>query len=214
VRSEERAAYDRVVARQASYGYAQAQPGYEQERKPEEMAGPYFGTLLQSPLIADHISELGVIYRTRGETGESYEHKDREWIDIVLGRELGFNMWAHVADGMAVGVRPQAVLALYEGRDDELEPDERLLADYVKAFARGQATADGWRAVEAHFGTRAAVEWIAFIGHLMMTIRLCQAFTEDRMPDEEVVARVRGVVDGTQPLPDPRARIPELASAG
>lgn len=207
VRPEERAAYDSVVDRQISYGYLEPQPGYEEARTRDSAAGPYFGALLASPVIAHHLSELGAFHRSRGETEGSYRHKDREWVDIVLGREIGFNMWAHTADGMAVGVRPEAILALYEGRDDDLLDDERLLADYIKAFMRGNATAEMFHAIVDHFGNeRAAIEWIAFIGHLMVTLTLCMAFTEDRMSDAEIVERVRGVIDGTQALPDAAAR--------
>jgi hypothetical protein len=210
VRPDELAAYDRVVARQTSYGYLQAGTGYEQARKPEEAAGPYFGALLLSPLIADHISELGAVYRTRGEVEGSYRHQDREWVDIVLGRELGFNMWGHVADGMAVGVRPEAILALFDGREGDLEPGEKLLADYIRAFARGTVTLDQYRKIEQHFGARGAIEYSAFIGHLMMTIRLCMAFSGSRTPDEEIVRNVRAVIAREIKLPDSRARIPKL----
>jgi hypothetical protein len=210
VRPDELAAYDRVVARQTSYGYLRAGTGYEQARKPEEAAGPYFGALLLSPLIADHISELGAVYRTRGEVEGSYRHQDREWVDIVLGRELGFNMWGHVADGMAVGVRPEAILALFDGREGDLEPGEKLLADYIRAFARGTVTLDQYRKIEQHFGARGAIEYSAFIGHLMMTIRLCMAFSGSRTPDEEIVRNVRAVIAGEIKLPDSGARIPKL----
>jgi hypothetical protein len=208
VRSEERSAYDAVVDRQISYGYLEPQPGYEEARSRATAAGPYFGPLLYSPQIAYHLSELGAFYRSRGELGDSFQHKDREWVDIVLGRELGFNMWAHTADGLAVGVRPEAVIALYERRDDDLLPDERLLADYIKAFAHGTATEEMFQGIVEHFGSmRTAIEWIAFIGHLMLTLSLLRAFTEDRISDEEIIARVQAVVDGSQPLPDARARV-------
>jgi hypothetical protein len=212
---EERAAYDAVVDRQISYGYLEAQPGYEEARTRETAAGPYFGALLASPVIAYHLSELGAFYRSRGETPGSFRHVDREWIDIVLGRELGFNMWAHTADGMAVGVRPEAILALYEDRDEDLLEDERLLADYIKAYARGEAGAAMFDGIVQYFGnTRAAIEWIAFIGHLMLTLTLCQAFTEDRISDQEIIDRVKAVIAGTQALPDPKARVVEPSTVG
>jgi hypothetical protein len=220
VRPDELHAYDRVVARQTAYGYTSSGPGYEAARPPGQEAGPYFGALLQSPLIADHISELGVIYRSRGETEGSYEHKDREWIDIVMGHELGFNMWGHIADGMAVGVRPEAVIALCEGREDDLTDDERSCTEYVRAFINGRLTAAQWEWVLQRFGVRGGVEYTAFCGHLLMTIRLINAFSAPMagtvrgaiLSDAEVVERCRRVLAGDQPLPDPRARIPTLES--
>jgi hypothetical protein len=215
VAAEELAAYDSVVARQAGYGYGTGQPGYEQARPADQMAGPYFGALLQSPLIAAHISDLGAIYRSRGEVPGSYSHADREWIDIVLGNELGLNMWGHVADGMAVGVRPEAVIAVVEDRFDDLQPRERMLAEFIRSFARGTVTDGRWDTLVEDLGTRGAVEWTAFIGHLMMTIRLIQGLiTNTGMPDDEVISRVNEVIRGERDLPDPRARIASPATVG
>ncbi|WP_133901488.1 hypothetical protein [Actinophytocola oryzae] len=209
VAADELAAYDNVVARQASYGYATGQPGYEKARPADQMAGPYFGALLQSPLIAAHISDLGAIYRSRGEVPGSYSHADREWIDIVLGHEMGLNMWGHVADGMAVGVRPQAVIAVVSGSWDDLEPRERMLAEFIRAFATGKVTDEQWATLVEDLGQRGAVEWTAFIGHLTMTIRLIQAFIHNEgEADDVVLARVQEVIDGKRDLPDSRARVP------
>jgi hypothetical protein len=215
VRPEEQPAYDRVVAQQAAYGYATSGPGYEAARPPDQLAGPFYSPLLQSPIIAEHLSDLAVFYRTRGELPGSYSHVDREWIDAVLGRELGLNMWGHIADGLAVGVRPEAMVALFEAREADLTDDERMFAEYIRAVARGQATPEQYQAIERKLGTRGAVEYTAFIAHLTMVIRLIQVFTgtAGRLSDAEILQRVREVIDGTRELPDPRARIPSLEPA-
>lgn len=211
VRPEELEAYDRVVARQASYGYGQASSFAYDHRPPAEITGPYFGALLASPWIADHISELGVIYRTRGEFPGSYAHKDREWIDIVVGLEMGFNMWGHHADGMAVGVEPLDVIALHEGRDWDLSPELQPLTAYIRAVVRGQVTDEQYAVVEERFGERGAVEYTEFIGHLVMTIRLVQVYTSNvSLTSKEVIEKVHQVIRGEAELPDPRARIPTL----
>jgi hypothetical protein len=164
--------------------------------------------LLYSPLIAAHISDLGAIYRSRGEVPGSYQHADREWIDIVLGHELGCNMWGHVADGMSQGIPPEAVIAVLENRLDDLDDHLRFLASYIQSFARGKVTDDQWERLKALFGTRGAVEFTAFIGHLTMTIRLIQALIDnDGVPDAEIISRVREVITGSRDLPDPRARV-------
>ncbi len=209
VRADERAAYDRVVARQIAYGYTKETPGYV-KRAPGAEAGPYFGALLRSPVIADHISELGAFYRTRGESPGSFSHIDREWVDIVLGNHLGFNLWGHICDGLAVGVRPQAVLAILEGRDADLEPDERRFADIIRRFADGRIDAqDDWAFLFDRFGERGAVEYLAWLGHLTMTIRLIQAFiSRESVSDADAATKVRALIEGSLPLPNPRARIP------
>jgi hypothetical protein len=212
VRPEELEAYDRVVGRQTRYGYKRGTVGYELRPEGEESGG-YFGTLLQSPLIADHISELGVIYRTRGESPGSYQHKDREWIDIVLGKHLGFYhpdlIWGHTVDGLAVGVRPEAVLALFENNLDQLTDDERGTTNYIRAFADGKVTEDDWDFIKNRLGERGAVEYSAFIAHIIMTVRMMQVWHgPSRISIQEVIERVKAVIAGRQDLPGARERIP------
>src|SRR4051794_4401925 len=96
----EREAYDRVVARQKGYDYttfldlipeehrelfagAAMQPAGD-EARPEDRVQPYMGAMLNSPLVMAHISELGAVLRAAGEHEDSYEHADREWVDMVL----------------------------------------------------------------------------------------------------------------------------------
>jgi hypothetical protein len=210
VRPNEIKNYDRVVYRQTSYGYAQGTPGYELRAKGQE-AGPYFGVLLQAPVIADYISELGAYYRSRGEEPDSYQHKDREWVDIVLGEHLGYNMWGHIVDGIAVGVRSDATIAVLEHRDNNLNEDELKLATYIRRFADGKLDAADWEYVEGKFGSRGAVEYTALIGHLTMTIRLIQGFLANQAESNEVCAqKIRELVESNEPLPDPKARVPKF----
>jgi hypothetical protein len=208
VRPNEVKNYDRVVMRQTSYGYAKGTPGYDLRLKGQE-AGPYFGVLLQAPPVADHISELGAYYRSRGEEPNSYKHKDREWVDVVLGEHLGFNMWGHLIDGIAVGIRPDAILAVLDHDWEALTEEERLFARYIKRFADGQLDAADWEWVQSKLGTRGAVEYTALIGHLTMTIRLIQAFMSNHAEsNQETAAKLREFIASGQPLPDPSARVP------
>jgi hypothetical protein len=217
VRPEERAAYDRVVARQNAYRYDEfaATLGTETPSLPGEGIQPYFRALLNSPLIADHISELGVVYRTRGASPGSYQHRDREWVDMVLAVELGmdFICFAHVLDAVAVGVRPEAVRALLDGRDDRLEPEELQLAQYIRQVARGTVTPQSFEGIRERLGVRGAVELTAFVGHLLMTIRLQQAFGIEDVSREQLDELLERILNGTAQLPDPTARIPQLDPA-
>jgi hypothetical protein len=217
VRTDERAAYDRVVARQASYRYDEFTRllGSDTPSLPGTEIQPYFAALLNSPLIADHISELGVVYRTRGESPGSYTHADREWIDMVLAVELGmdFICFAHVLDAVAQGVRPQAVRALLDGRDDRLERDELLLTQYIRQVVRGTVTPESWAGIVEHLGVRGAVEFTCFVTHLQMTIRLQQAFGIADVTRAQLDELVQRIIDGTAELPDPKAHIPQLSPA-
>src|SRR6202011_2322372 len=80
LRPEEVEPYDRLVARQTAYGYEEFVRRFHHPEVLEAFPGtrgrPYFGALLNSPLIADLISELGVVMRTRGEYPDSHSQAD------------------------------------------------------------------------------------------------------------------------------------------
>src|SRR5262249_746564 len=148
----------------------------------------------------------------RGETDGSFAHADREWIDIVLGRELGSNsvVYAHTPDAIAVGVRPEAIRAVWEDREEELTDAERELAAFIRAVIHGRVTADQFAGIEQRLGTRGAVEYAACITWLVMTTRNLQALGFPDPADEEVSELIEQAVAGTAAIPNPRERIPAL----
>jgi hypothetical protein len=171
---------------------------------------------LNSPLVADAISELGVIMRTRGERPDSYAHADREWVDIVLGLHIGWNVvpWGHSLDAVAVGVRPEAIKAVRDGKDDDLTDRERLLADHIRRVADGRVTTESYEAVQGELGVRGAVDYTACVGWLLLTMRLMCAFgVRDKTP-AELDERIDALVARTIELPDPGARVPSLEPLG
>jgi alkylhydroperoxidase family enzyme len=216
LRPEEVEPYDRLVARQTAYGYADFVKKFLHEEVLEAFPGtrvqPYFGALLNSPLIADLISELGVVMRTRGEYPDSHSQADREWVDMVLCQELGCNwvIYVHAPDAIAVGVRPEAIQALRRGRDDLLTDDEREKAEYIRAVIHGRVTKVQYESLEAEIGPRGAVELTAFIGFLIMTIRLNQAYGVKDVGDEALDEWIQELVEGKIELPDPKSRVPQL----
>jgi hypothetical protein len=131
---------------------------------------------------------------------------------MVLAVELDmlFICFAHVLDAVAQGVRPEAVRALLDGRDDRLSPDELVLAQYIRQVVRGTVTPESWAAVVERFGVRGAVEFTGFVTHLQMTIRLQQAFGIEDVSREQLDELVQRIVDGKAELPDPKAHIPQL----
>jgi len=56
-------------------------------------------------------------------------------------------------------------------------------------------------------GRRGAVEYTYFIGHLMTTIRLMQAFGCPDPPNSEIEQMIREIKVGTRQLSDPAAHI-------
>jgi alkylhydroperoxidase family enzyme len=216
LRPEEVEPYDRLVARQEAYDYVPFVRTFLHPEVLEAFPGtrvqPYFGALLGSPLIADLISELGVVMRTRGAYADSHSQADREWVDIVLCQELGCNwvIYVHAPDAIAVGVRVEAIQALRAGRDDLLTAEEREKAEYIRAVIAGTVTEAQYAALEASVGTRGAVELTAFIGFLIMTIRLNQAYGVVDIGDEALDEWIQALADGRVALPDPRSRVPAL----
>jgi hypothetical protein len=227
--SEELTAYDAVVARQKFYDYEKlvelVPPEHKQvvretvldaagdEVDPDGRVQPYMGAMLNSPIVMRLISDLGAYFRARGETSDGYHHADREWVDMVLGEEL--QAWSiiyvHAFDAVAVGVRPQAIRALREGRDEDLTREELIKARYIRQVARGTVTPQSYGAIEDLFGRRGAVEYTAVIGWLTMTFRLIQAFGAQPGFTPEMVDDLVGRLEaGTVTLPDAKARVPGL----
>ena len=143
------------------------------------------------------------------------QHRDREWADMVLFEELGrfMGVYVHAPDAVAVGVRPEAILAVLEGRFDDLTDEERVKDEFVRAVARGTMTADLYGRVGELVGQRAAVELVCFTGHLVKTCRLTQAFGLPDTTREHAIEWVQAIVDGKVAIPDARARIPSPEAA-
>jgi hypothetical protein len=207
VAEDEREMFDRVVARQNALTW--------KGRPSDETAGPYFGPLMQSPPVSDLLSALGIFYRTRGETNNSYAHADREWVDIVLGTELGSNavVISHIPDAIAVGVRPEAIRAIRTGQEYELTDAERQLAEFIRAVIHGGVTEELFAGIVERFGTRGAVEYATCVTWLLLTTRTLQALGFGDPTDEQVAELVQQAIDGTAEIPNPRERIPPLDAA-
>jgi hypothetical protein len=220
VRPEEREAYDRLVRRQTLYGYTDLVNRFLHKEVldafPGDRVQPYFGALLNSPLIAGGIRDLGVVYRTRGEFPDGMSHADREWIDMVMSEELDCNwvLYVHALDAVAGGVRPEAILSLLQGKEAKLTSEEKLKADFIRAVARGKVTETLYKSVEPMVGgIRACVEFTAFCGHLLKTMRLIQAFGVPDVTRQQLIEFIRAIVDGRVEVPDPKARVPVDALA-
>jgi hypothetical protein len=213
VREEEQAAYDSVVQRQTAYGYTEFVKRFLHEDVlrafPGDRVQPYFGAMLNSPLVAAGMSDLGAVYRTRGEHADGMSHADREWVDMVICEEVEcfWVLYVHAPDAAASGVRPEAILAVVQGRDDQLTEDEQRKADFIRAVVRGTMTRELYQAVEAQLGVRATVELTAFTGHLLKTMRLMQAWGVPDITRDQLEEFVQAIVDGRVELPA-GARVP------
>jgi len=185
--------YDSVVARLTAMG------------RTGGSAGPYHGPLLTSPPLAAVITRFGGLVRTRGEQPGSYTHAEREIVDMVLSRDLGYNgvLSVHIPDALALGVRLEAIEAILEGRDDDLHDDERQLVDFVRAVAGGTVTDAAWAAMEERMGHRGALEYAIFVNFLVFTIRMFQTMGIPAPDDGEIRQLLDEFRDGTRTIGGP-----------
>jgi hypothetical protein len=111
-------------------------------------------------------------------------------------------MPGHLEDALLHGVRPEAILALREGREQDLTAQEQELTAYIREVVSGTVTDESFARIVARLGQRGAVEYTIFITYLAMTMRLYEALTGSSGPrDDELLGALREYVDGTRPLP-------------
>jgi hypothetical protein len=190
-------AYDQVLARCQALG---APPGE---------AGAYYGSLLQSPPLAQAISQLGSLVRTGQERG-SYTHAEREFVDMVLSREFDYYgvVPTHIPDALANGVRIEAIESVLFGDESELDDGERQLAEFVRMVVHGKVTDDAWNGMEQRLGSRGVMEYTLFITFLQMTLRLMQAIGGmPNFPADLIRTMLQDFRDGKWQLPAADARI-------
>jgi hypothetical protein len=196
---EGRAAYDAAVVRH----HPDAAPGEERE------LGAYHGALLQSTAYSKLLELGGWTVRTRGEEPGSYSHVDREFVDQVLSADLKTNCInpTHIPDGLAVGVRLEAIKALRYGHEEDLTEDEAFLAAFIRASVSGRMTDELWDRMVDRLGLKGTVEYALFCNYLLMTIRNIQALTAREPSDEEIDRMIEEFETGARELPDFTARI-------
>lgn len=189
---EDREIYDALVARLTeSYGTGSARFD----------VNVLWRALINSPPLATAICDLAftmVAMGTRGEGG--FTDHDREYINMVLSFDAGHyelvvhHLTAAVGGGFAgAGIRPEAVEALWDGRDDDLLPAERQLVDYIRAVVGATVTDEMYGGIVNRFGVRGATEYTIAISYLAMANMLMQAFgaPSKRKETEDGIERFR-----------------------
>lgn len=228
---EELDAYKNVVARQTAYDYPTFVTIFPAKHRalldgmllPEvdglptsERVQAYMGAMLHAPLVMNVVSEMGVHLRNAGARGDGYQNRDREWVDMVLGVELGCwsVVYAHFLDGLAGGMKIEHLRAVIDGRDFDLPRDELIKATYIRQVARGTVEDGSYEAVVGLFGVRGAIEFTQFITFLIMTIRNIQALDAQPGFDKSMVEDLIGMAErGEVEIPDKDARIPSRIAA-
>jgi hypothetical protein len=197
VREDERDRYDAVVERQARLWQGA-----------HTDSNVYFGALLNSPIAAAGLVDMGRIVR-EGERRGSYTDAQRELVDMVYSTDFGYNtiIKLHLPDAISVGVRLEAVEAIRAGDESALTEEEALIAGYARAVAAGTVDDEVFAAMEALMGRRGVVDFTVFCGFLLNTFRLWQALGVPDTSDAEIEAMLAGYRAGDGPIFDPAARI-------
>lgn len=192
-------AYDASVARHV----AGATPGEEHD------VGAYHGALLHSPAFSRLLELGGQTVRTRGLDPDTYSHSDREFVDQVLSADLKTNCinGLHIPDGVAAGVRLDAIKALRHGHEEDLTEEEAFLTAFVRGCVNGTMTDELWDRMVERLGLKGTIEYSLFTNYLLMTIRNIQVLTGSEPSDEEIDALIADLESGARELPDFTARL-------
>ncbi len=161
----------------------------------------FWGALLNSTPIARVFSEASQFWRTSEASG-ALPNRVREWVDMVVGQELHSNgiYLGHMGDAVAAGVRPAAIKALREGRDDLLTPEELELANYIRLVIKRSVTDAAFESIEQRLGLRGAVEFTTFVGWLIMVAHIIPAFVGAEPTDGQVDAAVDRYLGRNSPM--------------
>jgi hypothetical protein len=197
--------YDVVIKRRMAIGMGDAA---DSELGAPDM-GEYFGALLNSPRMCAIAARMGNFVRTAGERPDSYKHWERELVDQVLSADWKTNVvqGLHIPDGVAAGVRLEAIEAIRYGHEEDLNEDERLLVTYIRQVISGTVDDATFAAMHERMGDRGVVDYTAFILWLQWIIRMMQMLDVHNPSDDEIDAIITGLREGTVEVPDFRARL-------
>jgi len=202
--AEERPDYDAVVARARRFAGAGDGPVEEHFD-----AGEYFGALLNSPPMTAIAARMGTFVRTVGNSGNSYSHADREFVDQVLSADWKTNVvqGIHVADAVGAGVRLEAIEALRYGHEEDLNEDEQLLAKFIRQVVSGTVDDETYSRIENRLGTRGLVEYAGFVLWLQWIMRMMQTLGTADLPEAEVDRIIAELRAGTNKDIDYESRL-------
>lgn len=156
----------------------------------------FFGALLHSPPICDAINDGSLAFREAERRGTlTTEH--REWIDIVVGHELG-SPWliiAHLPAATGAGIDAHMIQAVCDGRDDLLDTQLQRLVRFVRAIVRGTMTDELFNSLKDDLGERRIVELTAFSCWVTMNTRLAQALGQPENSSAELAAAINRLIE-------------------
>ena len=198
----EKAAFDRVMERSKRFFHS-----IPANKDKEYHLTAYYRILLQSPLIAEMWSTTADLFQTAESRG-TFSSRARDMVQValvpVLKEQLDRmppNPIVPLAYAIESGITPNTIKAIWDGLLDELSPDDRLLAEYVQATARGMLEPRHFERLVAFMGIKAAVEYTSFISYKIGLFRNIQALhgiegaeMDDSIAQEFLQAHLEGKV--------------------
>jgi hypothetical protein len=181
--ADDRAAFREVHARLGGAFFTE-----KSAYPPSDLVGP----LLHAPRVARGILELGGALRNLGETGADGGSLGDDFAELVAfvvfaqlhreataaGRAFAYlrPMVNHVPRAIGAGTRREAIRALLDGDDGALLPDEREVAEFVRAVLAGRVDDDCWARIQARLGPRRTIETASYALLDFFVCRLESAF--------------------------------------
>ncbi|MEA3001864.1 MAG: hypothetical protein QOH81_652 [Sphingomonadales bacterium] len=168
------------------------------------IAGGFFG-LMCSPRLAAQLTAGGKPAMAQQGRPGSFTAIDHELIDLILSFDSGH--WGllanHVPFAIASGITVDQVRAVRDGRDETLPPEMQCSVKFIRATRDGTITDDLWAAMVAQIGSeRGVVELMYLTLHLLMHVRLIQAFDEVQILPDELEDLLGLLERGEYPLPE------------
>jgi hypothetical protein len=148
--------------------------------KTKYAASDVFGPLLHAPRVAQKLIELGGALRSLGEGGAGSDAGlPEDFVEFVAfvvftqlhaeavshGRAFAYRrpMFNHLPRALASGLRPEAIQALRRHDDAALLPEERELAEFVRAVLSGSVDDHCFASVQDRLGARRTIETVSYV---------------------------------------------------
>ena len=155
----------------------------------EPYAVAYFRGLANTPVIGEALARLGqVAMEVPGRSG-TLSAADHEFADAVIAFDSGYTwlMAGHGSLAIQAGVRIEALEALRDGREQDLNDDEAQQAAFVRAVRDGAVTEEIWRRMVERLGSeRGAIEYAFFVCLVLLNHLMASAMGAPDMTADEL----------------------------
>lgn len=164
------------------------------------------GAMLQSPRMARLWTAFGDFYQTAQQRG-TLTNRDREMAEMAM-IALSKTPWqiGHITVAIGAGLAPSDIKAIFDGRLDELAPEDRQIVDCAQAIVREELDREMYERLANRLGAKTAMEFLGFVTwtagrHLKdAALKQLQGLVRDHRAGEELLkACLEGSADTRAP---------------